>query len=119
MGMIARMLGMENATVSRAARAPERRSTTPTSWDLMRDIGGPYAPVGPHLAENLSAVFACVQCIAETVASLPVIVYRREGDGKFLAANHPVALLFGRAPNPLQTPVEFLEMMQGHVLLRG
>ena len=50
----------------------------------MRGIGGTAAgvPIGPHLAENLSAVFACVQIIAETVATLPLLVYRREGDGK-------------------------------------
>ena len=66
MGILARILG----------RVPERRSTSVSSWDLMRDtqVG---APVGPHLAENLSAVFACVQIIAETVATLPLIVYRR------------------------------------------
>jgi HK97 family phage portal protein len=76
-------------------------------------------PVGPHLAENLSAVFACVQIISETLATLPLLVYRREGDGKSLASDHPVARLFGRAPNTLQTPVEFLEMMTAHCLLRG
>jgi phage portal protein BeeE len=101
--------------------AVERRSE-PTSWDLMRGIGvGTQAgvPVGPHLAENLSAVFACVQIIAETVATLPLLVYRREGDGKSPAGDHPVARLFGRAPNTLQTPVEFLELMTAHCLLRG
>ena len=85
----------------------------------MRDAGVAGAPVGPHLAENLSAVFSCVQVIAETVASLPLLVYRREGDGKFPAIDHPVARLFSRAPNSLQTPVEFLEMMQAMCLLRG
>jgi HK97 family phage portal protein len=113
MGMLARMLGI------RSAPQVERRSS-PTSWDLMRDVAPQaVAPIGPYLAENLSAVFACVQIIAETVATLPLNVYRREGDGKFLSSDHPVARLFGRAPNGLQTPVEFLEQMTAHCLLRG
>jgi HK97 family phage portal protein len=110
MGMLARMFGIQRA---------EKRSAS--SWDLMRGIGGTQAgvPIGPHLAENLSAVFACVQIIAETVGSLPLAVYRREGDGKIPATDHPVARLFSRAPNTLQTPMEFIEMMQAHCLLRG
>jgi HK97 family phage portal protein len=113
--------GVELATARADNRARERRSS-PTSWDLMRGIGidtQAGMPVGPHLAENLSAVFACVQIIAETVASLPVIVYRRAGDGKSPAPDHPVARLFGRAPNSLQTSLEFLEQMTAHCLLRG
>lgn len=119
MGMLARILGIGG--LSTTDKPPERRSS-PTSWDLMRGVGvGPQAggPVGPHLAENLSAVFACVQIIAETVATLPLLVYRREGDGKSPSLDHPVARLFSRAPNTLQTPVEFLEMMTAHCLLRG
>src|SRR5262245_23271994 len=125
MGMLQRILGIgsghgvELASVGAVNRARERRSS-PTSWDLMRtgvDVTG--APVGPHLADNLTAVFSCVQAIAETLACLPVKVYRREGDGKIQSSDHPVARLFGRAPNTLQTPVEFLEMMTAHCLLRG
>lgn len=101
----------------------ERRSA-PTSWDLLAgrvidtesDAG---VPVSAHLAENLSAVFACVQIISETIATLPLVVYRREGDGKVVASDHPVARLFSREPNALQTPVEFIETMTAHVLLRG
>lgn len=113
MGIFTRIFGIGTAP------APERRSAS--SWDLMRGIGGTQAgvPIGPHLAENLSAVFACVQIISETIATLPLVVYRREGDGKSVAADHPVARLFGRAPNTVQTPVEFLEMMTAHCLLRG
>jgi HK97 family phage portal protein len=93
-----------------------------SSWDLMTgrfsDTGAGVA-VTPVLAENLSAVFACVQIISETVATLPPVVYRLMGDGKEPDPGHPVARLFNDAPNDLQTPVEFLEQMQADVLLRG
>ena len=51
--------------------------------------------VNPLLAENLSAVFGCVQIIAETVASLPLQVYRRDGeDRRTRSDTHPIARLF-------------------------
>src|SRR5262245_2944196 len=111
MGMLARILGVsENRTDS--VRKPDKveRRSSPSSWDLMRlGVDGYGAPVGPHLAENLSAVYSCIQAISETTACLPLCVFRKEGDAKYLAPDQPVARLFSRAPNPLQTPVEFLE----------
>lgn len=61
-----------------------------------------------------------MQAIAETVSVLPLTVYRSEGDGiREAATAHPVARLFNREPNGLQTPFEFLEMVTAHCLLRG
>lgn len=104
-------------------RAPEKRSATPSTWDMLKGDAWPTESgsyVSPYLAENLSAVFGAVQIISETVASLPLLVYRTAGDGaKYPVPNHPVARLFSRAPNSLQTPPEFLETMTAHVLLRG
>lgn len=105
----------------RVEKRSEKRSK-PTSWDLMAGRGFESesgVPVSPYLAENLSAVFAAVQIIAETVATLPLVVYRRTGDGRNSDPLHPVARLFARDPNSLQTPPEFIEMMTAHVLLRG
>lgn len=93
----------------------------PLSWDLMRGLGGTQsgATVSPYYAENLSAVYACIQAISETVACLPPRVYRLAGDGVKLAdMAHPVARLF-KQPNEIQTWPEFLEMLIGHCLLRG
>lgn len=108
MGLLQRLFGTE------------RRALSP--WDLMTgrvQDAGAGVPVTPILAENLSAVFACVQIISETVATLPPVVYRLVGDGKEPDPGHPVARLFSDEPNSLQTPVEFLELMTAHVLLRG
>lgn len=101
----------------------ERRSE-PTSWDLMK-AGADFATdsgmhVSPHLAENLSTVFACVQAVAETVAMLPLCVYRKLPDGaRSEDTSHPLALIFSGDPNPRQTAAEFIEMMTAHCLLRG
>lgn len=106
-----------------ATISTEMRST-PTTWDLLR-AGADYGadagvPVSPHLAENLSVVFACVQVIAETVAMLPALVYRKTGDGNRVEdPRHPVALILSGDPNERQTATEFIEMMTAHCLLRG
>ena len=36
--------------------------------------------VTPATAQGVSAVYACVQAIAETTASLPLILFKRNGD---------------------------------------
>lgn len=101
----------------------ERRAA-PTSWDLLK-TGGDLAldagvHVSPHLAENLSTVFACVQAIAETVGMLPVRLYRKAPSGARMEDSaHALAQLFGGDPNPWQTAAEFIEMMTAHCLLRG
>ena len=68
-----------------------------------------------------SAVFACVRVIAETIASLPFMMYRRIADDQREAAReHPLyPLLYAPGPNPWQTGPEFWEMQIGHNALRG
>ena len=51
---------------------------------------GSGKPVNANTATQLSAVYACVRMISETVASLPLGVYETEKDG--IACLHPFAL---------------------------
>lgn len=101
----------------------ERRSA-PTTWDLLRTGGGfdtdVGVPVSPYLAENLSVVFACVQVISETIAMLPLCVYRKlDAGARMEDTTHPVARIFGGDANARQTATEFIEMLTAHCLLRG
>lgn len=76
--------------------------------------------ISPESAMRVAAVFACVRVVAETVASLPLIIYRRRSDGgKERATDHPLYPLLHGSPNQWQTAYEWLEMMQGHLELRG
>lgn len=106
------------------AKITTEQRSAPTSWDLLRtgaDYGtGAGVPVSVNLAENLSVVFACVQVIAETVAMLPLHVYRKLGDGdRREDAANPVAEIFAGDANERQTANEFIETMTAHCLLRG
>jgi len=78
------------------------------------------ASITADTAMACSAVFACVRNISEDIGSLPLLIYQRRPDGgKNRAPFHPVYDLLHSQPNRWQTTLEWREMMQGHVLLRG
>lgn len=68
---------------------------------------------------QVSAVSACVQLLAGSVAQLPSILYQRDDEGNKKRANIPLARILQTKPNRFQTPYEFKEMMMGHALLTG
>lgn len=82
-------------------------------------ISAAGVPVSAETALKVAAVWACVRLIAESVAMLPIHVYRRQERGRTLATWHPVADVLGRRPNDYQTPVEFFRLMTASALLLG
>ena len=95
----------------------------PDQW-LVSAFGGPTTATGLRInadtAMRLTAVYAAVRILAETVATLPLIVYRRtKNDGKERATDYFLYTLLHDQPNEEQTSVEFREMLQGHLALRG
>ena len=70
-------------------------------------------------AMRLSAVYACVRVIAESVAQLPFILYQRDGDKKQRATTQRLYNLLHDAPNDFQSAFEFRENLTAWVCLRG
>ncbi|MBA9061695.1 HK97 family phage portal protein [Methylobacterium fujisawaense] len=67
-------------------------------------------PVTPDTALQVSAFWACVKLLAETIATLPLALYRREADGgRSPAPDHPLSLLLRVSPDGEHTAVEFWE----------
>jgi HK97 family phage portal protein len=75
--------------------------------------------VSEYNALQVTGVYACVRILAETVASLPLPLYRRLDRGKDKAVNHPLYSLLHDMPNPDMTSFTFRETMMGHLLLFG
>jgi HK97 family phage portal protein len=75
--------------------------------------------VNPTTAQGVSAVYACVGAISETVASLPLILFRRNGDDRDRASDHPLYKVLHDMANPEQTALEAREYLQACMLLRG
>ncbi|MEI0562134.1 phage portal protein [Brachyspira pilosicoli] len=75
--------------------------------------------VNPNTALTFSTVFACVRVIAESIATLPLFVYEKNGNNKTKAINHPLYSLLHDAPNNECTSVSFIESLITQILLVG
>lgn len=76
--------------------------------------------VTPDSAMQLSAVYACVRVLTNSVSTLPFQMYRVSANGaKTQIRDHWLYRLFAKRPNDYQNPMEFRAMMQGHLALRG
>lgn len=79
-------------------------------------------PVGIDGALQVSTVWACVEFIADNIASLPYFVYKREKgqDGhKQLARDTLLWAVLHEKPNRWHTPMEFWQFMVMNYVLRG
>lgn len=72
-------------------------------------------------AMQIATVYACVRLLAESVASLPLHLYRvTNGEGgKEKARDHPLYKILYRQANPEMTSFSFREVMMTHLLLWG
>ena len=70
-------------------------------------------------ATTIPAVLSAVRCISETLASLPLDLYRRLDDGKELADNRDLHRLLKFKPNDEMSSFQFRETMQLWLLTWG
>lgn len=104
---------------------PERRGTlrNPTAAELIALGSAPTASglsVTPEMALTYSAYFACVRILAESVATLPLVLYERlQPRGKRRAVENPWYNLMHNAPNPRMTRFEWMTTVMGHLVTWG
>lgn len=99
------------------------RSTlrNPSEWLYEALLGGRTASgitINPTRAMNIAAVYSAVRLASETVMSLPVHAYRRNGKIREII-EHPVASLLNGMANPEMSGIVVREVLQGAVELRG
>lgn len=85
---------------------------------------GESAPTGESVNAKsvlgLSSAWACVNLLAGTQASLPLMPYQTAADGsRSVAREHPLYRLLHDSPNSLQTSVDFWEFMCASIELWG
>lgn len=103
----------------------ERRfhvSQTPPGW--VEKLAGWTTATGlditPDKSLQLTAVFASVRILAETIASLPLPIYRRlDNGGKTRAPDHYLYPILHDLPNPEMTSFSLRETLMGHVATWG
>lgn len=76
--------------------------------------------VNERSAMQMTAVYACVRILSESIAGLPVHVYKYTDSGsKEKAIKHPLYRLVHDEPNPEMTSFVFRETLMTHLLLYG
>lgn len=98
--------------------------------DSVRDSGQTFVfgksdageTVNEKSAMQIATVYACVRLLAESVAGLPLHLYKYTGDAgrdKERATDHPLYKLLYRQPNPEMTSFSYFETLMTHLLLYG
>ena len=76
--------------------------------------------VNERTAMQMTAVYACVRILAESIASLPLHVYKRGKDGnRVRAEDSNLFFLLHDEPNPEMSSYIWREAMMTHLLLWG
>lgn len=100
-----------------------RRAFTTSSKDLSDLFGSQKSQSGIDVTEdsalNYSSVWAAVRLISETIASLPLLTYRRTEGGKERAVDLPIYEILHSQWNGDMSAMQARETMQAHVLTWG
>lgn len=75
--------------------------------------------VQPDAALQISAVYACVELLANTLSTLPLFVYEERESGRVPARLSRQWALLHDSPNAWMTPAEFISAMVVNRMLRG
>lgn len=93
--------------------------TSPAGWSR-ESSSHAGETVNTDSALALSAVWACVNLLAGTIASLPIVVYRLDRAGnRVVARDHWAYRLLHDSPNADQTAVDFWEGAYASLELKG
>ncbi len=95
------------------------RNAVSSAPEIFFGTSGAGKTVSVQSAIQVSAVYACVRVISETVASLPLHVYKATDAGSEKAMDHALYRLLHDEPNKEMTSFVLRETMLAHLLLWG
>lgn len=91
-----------------------------TSWDLIQGTTATGTPVSPEKASGHAVAHRCISVIAETLASVPLSVYRKTDDGgREKAADAPLYGVLHDQMSPTLTAFEGREWLIASILTAG
>jgi HK97 family phage portal protein len=91
------------------AEAPPMPMGDLAAFECWADGVGATAATRADLAVRIATVHTCVKVLAESVASLPCKLYRKVGDRREIAEDHPINDFVGWRPGPRLTPFDLFE----------
>lgn len=98
--------------------APEKRTIDP-SWQALSAWSPQKTTVNAAAAESLAVASACVEIIASSMGSLPLLVMRQTEHGQEEDAGHPLARMHRSGPNDFQDWPSLIQSSMASVLLQG
>ena len=97
-----------------------KNATSGNAYSFFMGTSAAGKSVNERSAMQMTAVYACVRILSESIAGLPLHMYRYEDDGsKTKAVEHPLYHLLHDEPNPEMTSFIFRETLMSHLLLWG
>ena len=102
------------------SRDKPKDSTSGSATVFSLAAAPPGKNVNERSAMQMTAVYACVRILSESIAGLPVHLYKYREDGsKEKAVDHPLYRILHDEPNPEMTSFVFRETLMTHLLLWG
>lgn len=99
-------------------RSTENGNNFVTNQVTVADVADVLARKGQG-ALGLSATWACVNLLAGTISSLPLMVYRTRDGVRDVARGHPLYYVLHDSPNYDQTAADFWEYLVAGIELHG
>lgn len=84
---------------------------------IVSSMAGPV--VNSKTAMRHAIAYACTRLIAGAFATMPLTIYRQEGEQRQKDSGHPIASLLNLQPTPLMSAAMFWEFIVAQVLLEG
>ena len=107
----------------KAEETEEKSVTTGDLDQMLRGLIGPNSAAGVAVtgssALECAPFYASIRVLAEAVAQQPFILYKRIGEGKKRATDHPLYSLLHDSPNEFQTSFEFRQCMMINALVHN
>lgn len=114
-------LGLSAELRSDPLESPSTALSSPALWQWL--TGGEPTAAGETINENnalqITTVYRCVRYIGEAIASLPLEIWERVGQGRVKAVDHDLFYFFTVEPNPEMTAFTFKETFAGCLALTG
>lgn len=120
-----KILGYEiNRTKKTSLEERNRQSnlSDPADW-FLQALGAAASSSGikvtPLKALGVATVYACINVIARTLSSVPLVLYRQTNLNNDRATDHPLYHLLNSAPNDEMCSSDFISAMQSNLSLRN
>lgn len=114
---------MQRAILSKLFRSRDKpKITNDTEGSRFRPFFGQTNAgeiVDARTAMQITAVYACIRVLSESIAQLPLQLYKIENGKREKATDHPLYFLLHSEPNPEMSSFNWREAMMMHMLVFG